>query len=143
MLSALPYVVMCALSFAISPIADLMIRRKYMSITVCRKVFNSIALWIPALALVALPFANGAVFAVFMLTLAVGINSAIYAGFMINHMDLTPNFAATLMGITNSVSNSMGVMAPLAVGFILSDNEDLEVMCPFSVFMHMYTVQFL
>lgn len=118
---------MWILSFLVSSIADFFVNRNYMSMSSCRKVFNSCGMWIPAIALVALPYANGPTMAIFILTCAVAINAFIYAGFMINHMDLTPNFAGTLMGITNSLANSMGVMAPLSVGFILSDNEDLEV----------------
>lgn len=39
----------------------------------------------------------------------------------VNHIDLTPNFAGTLMGITNCTANCMSILAPLVVGFIVSD----------------------
>lgn len=107
--------------------ADFFINKNYASVSVCRKAFNSIGLCIPAAALLILPYANGPSMGVFILTCAVAVNAFIYVGFMINHLDLSPNFAGTLMGITNTFANSMGVIAPLAVGFILSDNDDIEV----------------
>lgn len=39
----------------------------------------------------------------------------------INHIDISPNYAGTMMSISNFVSNSCASMAPLVVGFILTD----------------------
>lgn len=36
-------------------------------------------------------------------------------------MDLSPNFAGTLMGITNFFANIVSIMAPLLVGFVVDD----------------------
>jgi hypothetical protein len=83
--------------------------------------------WIPGLALIGLNFSsttdNAA--AVALLTLAVGVNSAAYLGFQLNHIDLSPNYAGTMMGITNCLANIMSIVAPLLVGFIVTD----EVSC--------------
>jgi len=35
-------------------------------------------------------------------------------------MDIAPNYAGTLMGITNSMGNMMGFIAPMVVSFILN-----------------------
>lgn len=59
--------------------------------------------------------------AVALLTLSVAMNGASYVGYLINHMDLSPNFAGTLMGITNAVSNVMSILGPLFVGFVVTD----------------------
>lgn len=37
------------------------------------------------------------------------------------HIDMAPNFAATLVGITNGISNILSIIAPLAAGAILKD----------------------
>lgn len=44
--------------------------------------------------------------------------------FQVNHIDIAPNFAGTLMGITNGVANIMSIIAPLLVGFIVTDQSD-------------------
>lgn len=79
--------------------------------------------WIPGLALIGLTFSSttGTTAAVALLTLAVGVNSAAYVGFQINHIDLSPNYSGTMMGITNCLSNIMSIIAPLLVGFIVTD----------------------
>lgn len=80
--------------------------------------------------------------AIGLLTLAVGINAATYLGFQVsfnplssiealrltkisfeqcNHIDLAPNYAGTLMGITNCCANIMSIIAPLVVGLIVKE----------------------
>lgn len=56
-----------------------------------------------------------------LLVIAVGVNSAIYSAFNVNHMDISPNHAGTLMGITNGFSNICGIVAPLVVQFIVTN----------------------
>lgn len=78
---------------------------------------------IPAVALVVLAFAEegqkGLVIG--LLVAAVGFNAAVFSGFNVNHIDLSPNHSGFLMGITNGFSNIAGILAPLAVQFIVTD----------------------
>lgn len=78
---------------------------------------------VPAVALVFLGYTHAAEThrAVALLVIAVGVNSAIYCGFNVNHMDLTPNFAGTLMCFTNGISNIFGIVAPLLVQMLVKD----------------------
>ncbi|XP_062548324.1 putative inorganic phosphate cotransporter isoform X1 [Armigeres subalbatus] len=126
LLSSLPYLVMWILSMILSPISDFLINRQYLSRVTSRKVFNTIGLWIPMAALLGLAFVpKGEIdLAVALLTMAVGINSATYLGFQVNHIDLAPNHAGTMMGITNCAANIMSIIAPLIVGLVLHDAAD-------------------
>lgn len=126
LLSSLPYLVMWILSMVFSPISDLLINRHYLSRVTSRKLFNTIGLWIPMGALLGLAFVpKGEIeLAVVLLTTAVGINSATYLGFQVNHIDLAPNHAGTMMGITNCAANIMSIIAPLIVGLVLHDPTD-------------------
>lgn len=119
----MPYFVMWVLCLVFSQISDFLTNRRYITIGTGRKLFNSIGLWLPALAMIALGYVDrkDTTLAVFMLTLAVGLNSGGYVGYLINHMDLSPNFAGTLMGLTNGISNIMSLLGPLLVGFIVTD----------------------
>lgn len=84
---------------------------------------NSIGLGVPAIALIILGYIDkeqkGVV--LFLLILAVGLNAAIYCGFNVNHIDLSPNHSGTLMGITNGISNIAGILGPLTVQFVVID----------------------
>lgn len=81
---------MWAASMVLSTLSDYLINKGYLSIVVSRKLFNSIGLWGPMCALIGLAFVpkGGVHLAVTLLTLAVGINSATYLGFQVNHIDL-------------------------------------------------------
>lgn len=104
--------------------SDFIINRGYLSTSVTRKIFNTIGHWVPMLSLIALAYTQDATWAIFILTLAVGLNGGVDSGFFINHIDLSPNFAGTLMGITNGLGNIWALVAPLVAGFILSTNDE-------------------
>ncbi|XP_026315260.1 putative inorganic phosphate cotransporter [Hyposmocoma kahamanoa] len=125
-LSSLPYLSMYALSFIMGAMTDLIIRKNWLSVSNTRKLFNSIGLWGPAVALIGLSYipSGNTTLAVVMLTLAVGINAGTFAGYLLVHIDLAPNFSACLMGITNFLANIISIIAPLVCGLIIKDEED-------------------
>lgn len=59
--------------------------------------------------------------AVILLTIAVGFNAASFAGWSVNHMDLSPNHAGTLMGLCNGFSQITGAVAPLVVQMVVKN----------------------
>ncbi|XP_073846868.1 putative inorganic phosphate cotransporter [Musca autumnalis] len=123
-LSALPYLAMTLLSYGFIFIADIMNRNSVMPLAFSRKLFNTLGMWIPMTALIGLGYittGESTALAIALLTLAVGSNAATYLGFQVNHIDLSPNFAGTLMGITNCAANIMSIIAPLTVGLIVTD----------------------
>jgi MFS transporter, ACS family, solute carrier family 17 (sodium-dependent inorganic phosphate cotransporter), member 5 len=121
LLSALPYFVMMCMSLILSPFADWLTNKRILKVEFSRKLFNSIGLWGPMCALLALAYTTNSTLAVALVTLSVGINAATYLGFQINHLDLAPNHSGTLMGITNCSANIMSIIAPLLVGLVLND----------------------
>jgi ACS family sodium-dependent inorganic phosphate cotransporter-like MFS transporter 5 len=42
-----------------------------------------------------------------------GLNGCCYLGFNSTHVDMAPDFAATLMGLTNTFGNLDGFIAPI------------------------------
>lgn len=119
--SALPYLTAWICSFPISYISDVLIKRDVLTVQASRKICNTIGEWIPAIALIGLGYvtkeepgiARG------LLIFAVASNVAIYCGHNVNHMDLSPNFAGPLMGITNTVANICSILAPLIASIIV------------------------
>ncbi|CAH1108548.1 unnamed protein product [Psylliodes chrysocephalus] len=121
-LSSLPYLVNWILSLMMGPMADFLITKNYVTTGTSRKIFNSIGMFIPAISLICLTFidSKNPVAAIFLLTMAVGFNSAVYSGFNVNHIDLSPVHAGTLMALTNSVSNIFSLFSPLIVDMVIS-----------------------
>ncbi|XP_012254703.2 putative inorganic phosphate cotransporter [Athalia rosae] len=123
LISALPYAVMWILSFPTSYISDWTLKRGWVSTGASRKICNSIGHVIPAIALIALGYVDShqKVLAVAILVIAVALNVPTLCGYQVNHMDLSPNFAGTLMGMTNGTANVFAILAPLITGFIVTD----------------------
>lgn len=126
LLSSLPYFAMGILCFVVSPISDLLINRGTLTVTTSRKLFNSIGQWVPMGCLIGLGYmtANEKTEAIVLLTLAVGINAACFCGYLVNHMDLSPNFAGPMMGVTNGLAGVTSIVAPLVVGAIVTNEKD-------------------
>lgn len=115
------------ISLAVSPISDYLVNHGVLSTRTSRKLFNSLGHWIPSITLLILPYVRSPPIAILLLTIAVGMNGCSYVGYMVNHLDLSPNFAGPLMGFTNSIANIMSLLGPLTVGLILTDNHDIDV----------------
>ncbi|XP_011178032.1 putative inorganic phosphate cotransporter [Zeugodacus cucurbitae] len=127
-ISALPYLSMFVLSMILCPLASWLEKTKRLKATVSRKVFNTIGLWGPTISLIYLGYLrqDQGDLAIGLLTVTITINTHVNFGFAVNHLDLAPNLAGTLLGIANSASNMMGIIAPLAVGVIVSDATNIH-----------------
>lgn len=99
------------------------IRRNFLSVRASRFLCNSVGEILPAIALVALGYVNpdNPILAISILVIAVATNMSIYCGHHLNHMDLSPNFAGSLMGCTNAVANVCSILAPLVAGWIVKE----------------------
>lgn len=129
LLSALPYLAMWILGLLISPLADFLINKGITSVETSRKLFNSIGQWVPMVALIALGYMtkDHIEIAVLLLTIGVGFNSGSFVGYLVNHMDLSPNFSGTMMGITNGISNLLSIFAPLLVSAIVKNEVYISI----------------
>lgn len=76
---------MLILSLFLGVIGEMLVKRKLIGIPTSRRLFNSIGLWGPMCALIALGYVHKGQteLAVTLLTCAVGINSATYLGFQV------------------------------------------------------------
>nr|XP_014102786.1 putative inorganic phosphate cotransporter [Bactrocera oleae] len=128
LLSALPYFTMLLLGMAFCPLANYLEKSNRISATTSRKLFNSIGLWVPVITLIWLGYMTReqSDLAVILLTFTVGMSAATHLGFQVNHIDLTPNFAGTLVGLTNSASQVASSIAPLLVGYVVTDTTNPE-----------------
>ena len=123
-LSALPFPLRYLGGLILCRIADLILRKKILSTTNIRRLFNSIALVPPAIVLVMIGFATGGLecntdYVVALFCLGMFFNGAFSAGHFSSHLDLAPNFAGTLMGISNTFAGGVaGFVVPTIIGEI-------------------------
>lgn len=77
--------------------------------------------YVPAITLIALGFSGkDQTLAIILLIASVSVNAATFCGYQVNHMDLSPTHAGSLMGLTNGLSNIFSIIAPLAVQYIVT-----------------------
>lgn len=64
------------------------------------------------------------------LTLAVAIGGLAWSGFSVNHLDIAPQFAGLLMGISNTIATIPGIASPIITGEVIPH----KVICSFDLF---------
>ncbi|RVE51985.1 hypothetical protein evm_003263 [Chilo suppressalis] len=123
-LSALPYVGMWIGNVGSSLVAEKLLNRKLLSVTACRKLFNSLAMFGIAGGLVALSFLGPenkslAILAIVITNTMCGFT---VSGFMVNGLDLSPNFAGVLLSLTNFAANICSILMPIITSVILRND---------------------
>ncbi|XP_063822970.1 putative inorganic phosphate cotransporter [Ostrinia nubilalis] len=128
LLTALPFFVMFFFNFFFSWLSDMMIVKKYFSITHTRKIANCIAYVPAAIGFIALAYAPQNIYVVeSILVIICCFKVAGHVGFHVNHIDISPNFAGVMMGISNFSANAVSSFAPIIAGLVLTDPTDKDL----------------
>ncbi|EDW56845.1 GM15961 [Drosophila sechellia] len=117
---------MWLLSYVYLIAADVLLKKKILSLTSVRKLFNTLSFWIPAAALIGIGFLNeeNKNLAIVLMTVSVGVNSGATIGSSLNSIDLSPNHAGILIGLSNTVANVIPILTPLIAGEIVADKHN-------------------
>jgi len=99
-------------------VADRMISAGH-SVTFVRKLMQSIAAGGLAICLIAIDFTTGLWAAMTLLIVAKILGAAAIGGYAVNHMDIGPRHAGTLMGISNTAGTLPGIIGVYVTGLIL------------------------
>nr|CAD7199800.1 unnamed protein product [Timema douglasi] len=121
-LSALPYLIMWFVSLGSGCLADWMIAHNKLSVTNTRKIFTSIASIGPSIGIIAASYAGcDRTAAVVLFTIGMALMGTFYPGMKVNALDLSPNYAGTLMAIVNGIGALSGIITPYLVGVLTPD----------------------
>lgn len=60
-----------------------------------------------------------------LFTLAMGFMGTFYPGMKVNPLDLSPNYAGSLMAVTNGIGAITGIIVPYVVGIMTPNVRDL------------------
>lgn len=127
MLSALPYLLQALVGWVAGFFFEYLIKNQILEINTIRKISNTIGFIGPALCLYGVTLVGcDATWSVVLFILAMGFNGFVYSGYNVTHVDMAPDFAGTLMGITNCAATLPGIFAPYVVGLLLRDGSTLE-----------------
>ena len=122
-LSALPWLSCFLGAIFTSQITDFLLSRKYVSTTFIRK-FNQLGSSVlSGLFLVLAGYAGcDATLAVVCISVGLMFYGMNYCGFYCNNIDIAPQFAGVIFGITNTLATTSGFLAPIMVNKITEDN---------------------
>ena len=114
-----PYLACFFASLAAGALGDHATRVGWPVATV-RKIAMTASEVVPAAALMAATYVTSPGAAVACLTVAVGLSGACTAGFASNHMDIVPQYAGLLLGLSNTIATLPGIAAPVIVGALVN-----------------------
>ncbi|XP_053959918.1 putative inorganic phosphate cotransporter isoform X1 [Anastrepha ludens] len=111
----MPYIMNWLLSVLSGALSDLLVNYEIFSVTVMRKIMTFVAAMAPNLYNSLLPCLSCSekadIFA--FCHCAINVLGSYYAGIKLAPLDMSPNFAATLMGIANGFGSLTGIVGPL------------------------------
>ncbi|KPM03663.1 hypothetical protein QR98_0020970, partial [Sarcoptes scabiei] len=130
--SSLPYLSQALIGWLAGYLSDLFYRKRWARLQTLRKACNTIGFIGPAICLLLLTRLgpDNSIWCVILFTVALGINGSVLAGFQVTHVDMSPTFASSLLGLTNCIANFAGILAPYFVGEILTRTETSTLLEP-------------
>ncbi|XP_071526818.1 sialin-like isoform X2 [Panulirus ornatus] len=126
LLSALPFLTQFLGGTASSVVGDWLLTHKYITVNTSRKVFAIISIMLPGVVLLAVGQAGcNITLAVALFPVGTALSGAICSGHLASHLDLSPNFAGTILGVSNTLAYMVSMCVPVIVGAMTPD-ETLE-----------------
>nr|XP_024214644.1 sodium-dependent phosphate transport protein 4-like [Halyomorpha halys] len=89
-------------------------------------IFYSSGLYGCACALTVLSYTRDTTTAIGLIVVGSGLITVCSFGFLINHIDLSPNFAGILYSFTNSVANVAAILGPFISTYLIKGTSDLH-----------------
>ncbi|KAK9279379.1 hypothetical protein L1049_013058 [Liquidambar formosana] len=116
--SAVPWSMMALVGYFAGVWADMLIRSG-ISVTLTRKIMQSIGFVGPGIALIGLTKAKSPSLASAWLTLAVGLKSFSHFGFLVNLQEIAPHYAGVLHGMSNTAGTFAAILGTVGAGFFV------------------------
>ncbi|XP_059057794.1 sialin [Achroia grisella] len=125
--TSLPFLSLWIFSMCLSRTLDWLSSNSYITTTIARKIATLFASAVPAACLLAVCYigCNRAA-AVALMAVAVTCIGGMFCGFLSNHIDIAPNFAGTLMALTNTIATIPGIVVPIFVGALTQKNQTIS-----------------
>ncbi|XVF08241.1 hypothetical protein REPUB_Repub06bG0209600 [Reevesia pubescens] len=116
--SAVPWGTMAVSGYIAGVISDSLIKAGY-SITLVRKIMQSIGFIGPGVSLLCLNFAKSPAVAALFFTAALSLSSFSQAGFLLNMQDIAPQYAGFLHGTANSAGTLAAIISTIGTGYFV------------------------
>ncbi|XP_029040593.2 putative inorganic phosphate cotransporter [Osmia bicornis bicornis] len=125
-LSSMPFLCMWFFTMILSKSLAIMQDKGLITVTGSRKIATLLSSVIPMICLIGVSYVGcNRTLAVALMTIGVTCIGGMYSGFLANHIDIAPNFAGTLVAITNCVATIPGFVVPIFVGKLTHGNQTI------------------
>ncbi|XP_063235473.1 sialin-like [Bacillus rossius redtenbacheri] len=122
-LSAVPYVFSLVTNLMLGSASQWLRSKGYLSHLTAYKIFNGLAMLGPAAMMLAITQVHDATAIVVLIVVTMVLQGGFFGGSVVNHLDLSPNFAATVTGLSEVVSEVVSILAPTLVGAIINGEQ--------------------
>ncbi|GIX96271.1 hypothetical protein CDAR_277931 [Caerostris darwini] len=120
LLSSLPYIAQVFGCYISSYVADRLRKSGKFSITAIRKCSNSIGMIGPGLCMLGVTVSGCSPWITVTLScVALAFCGCTYSGFNVTHVDMSPELAGILYGMTNTLASLNGIICPTIAGYFL------------------------
>nr|CAD7399208.1 unnamed protein product [Timema poppensis] len=123
-LSGIPHIMRVVFAFVMSIVCDYLLRTNKMSRTSVRKLAIAVCCLGQCVFNLGMAFSGcNSIIAIVCMILATACTGVDTSGQLASMVDLSPNFASFIMGISNTISVMTGFLTPLVVGFLTFQNQ--------------------
>ncbi|KAJ3656272.1 hypothetical protein Zmor_015360 [Zophobas morio] len=119
-LTALPYLAMAIMIQFFGFVADWLRIKNFLTTTQVRKIFNCTAFAFQAVFMLIIAFSMSSSGTMVCLILGAGIGVSSWSGFGVNFLDIAPQHASVIMGLSNTISTLAGIISPILSGYIVA-----------------------
>lgn len=122
-IAAVPYLTLGIILFFVGYVADWLQVRGFLTTTQVRKYFNCLAFVSQTVFMMLAAYQRNRILVIIFITFGAALGALSICGYGVNHLDVAPQYASILMGISNTVATIPGIISPLIAGFIVTDQK--------------------
>ncbi|KAK0082272.1 hypothetical protein PV325_010772 [Microctonus aethiopoides] len=125
-LSGLPHFFTMIFGWFFAQFSDWLLRTERMTVTNVRKLATFCCTGAPALMVLGLSFSGcHPILAIIFIMIGIASVGSSSSGPLVNLVDLSPNYASVLLGITGLIVDCAGFLSPLFVGLMINNNQTI------------------
>ncbi|VVC38177.1 Major facilitator superfamily,Major facilitator superfamily domain [Cinara cedri] len=126
LLSAMPYLIMTVVLQFVGFFVDWLRKNSSLSNTQIRKTFNSGAFLGQATFMLLTAISSSGFESMVYLTLTLTVGAFALSGYSVNHLDVAPQYAGILYGISNTFASIPGIVSPMVTSKIVRNKSAEE-----------------
>ncbi|XP_055840179.1 sialin [Episyrphus balteatus] len=126
-LSGLPHLMRMIFAYIFSMLGDYLLRTEKMSRTNVRKLATTFCCIVKGCVVLALAlYGHNSIAAIVFLTIATMFHGAVSSGPLASIVDIAPNYAGIVLGISGMIGVLPGFISPIIVGMLTLENQTFE-----------------